>query len=77
MGFETCGPNEVMVVSGCCRGNSEYIPGGRVFVWPVIQRLQRMTLNTMTLMIESPMVYTKFGVAISVTGIAQMRYLSV
>ena len=31
-----------------------------------------MTLNTMTLAIESPMVYTKYGVAISVTGIAQV-----
>ncbi|XP_045206401.1 flotillin-1-like isoform X3 [Mercenaria mercenaria] len=73
MGFETCGPNEVMVVSGCCRGQSEYIPGGRVFVWPVIQKLQRMNLNTMTLMIESPMVYTKQGVAVCVTGIAQVK----
>ena len=31
-----------------------------------------MNLNTMTLAIESPMVYTKYGVAISVTGIAQV-----
>ncbi|XP_052220517.1 flotillin-1-like isoform X2 [Dreissena polymorpha] len=73
MGFETCGPNEVMVVSGCCRGQSEYIPGGRVFVWPIIQKLQRMNLGMMTLTIESPMVYTKYGVAISVTGIAQVK----
>ncbi|XP_060563998.1 flotillin-1-like isoform X2 [Ruditapes philippinarum] len=73
MGFETCGPNEVMVVSGCCRGHSEYIPGGRVFVWPVIQKLQRLSLNVLTLNIESHNVYTQKGVAVSVTGIAQVK----
>ncbi|XP_046367466.1 flotillin-1-like isoform X1 [Haliotis rufescens] len=73
MGFETCGPNEVMVVSGCCHSRSVFVPGGRVFVWPGIQRLQRMSLNTLTLTIESPQVYTKHGVAISVTGIAQVK----
>jgi flotillin len=33
---------------------------------------KRMSLNTMTLTIESPQVYTMHGVAISVTGIAQV-----
>jgi hypothetical protein len=37
---------------------------------------QRMNLNTMTLMIESPMVYTKQGVAVCVTGIAQVSFSS-
>ncbi|XP_046367471.1 flotillin-1-like isoform X5 [Haliotis rufescens] len=73
MGFETCGPNEVMVVSGCCHSRSVFVPGGRVFVWPGIQRLQRLSLNTITLVIESPNVYTQLGVAVSVTGIAQVK----
>nr|XP_022320506.1 flotillin-1-like isoform X2 [Crassostrea virginica] len=73
MGFETCGPNEVMVVSGCCHTGSTFIPGGRVFVWPIIQKLQKLSLNTMTLQIESPNVYTQLGVAVSVTGIAQVK----
>ncbi|XP_067662496.1 flotillin-1-like isoform X2 [Haliotis asinina] len=73
MGFETCGPNEVMVVSGCCHSRSVFVPGGRVFVWPGIQKLQRLSLNTLTLVIESPNVYTQLGVAISVTGIAQVK----
>ncbi|KAK3589254.1 hypothetical protein CHS0354_008319 [Potamilus streckersoni] len=73
MGFETCGPNEVMVVSGCCHSRSLFIPGGRVFVWPGIQKLQRLSLNTLTLVIESPNVYSKLGVAVSVTGIAQVK----
>ncbi|XP_064616647.1 flotillin-1-like isoform X2 [Liolophura sinensis] len=73
MGFEVCGPNEVMVVSGCCHKVPLLVPGGRVFVWPVIQKLQRMNLNTMTLAIESSKVYTRQGVSISVTGIAQVK----
>ncbi|XP_076455396.1 flotillin-1-like isoform X1 [Babylonia areolata] len=73
MGFETCGPNEVMVVSGCCIGHSRFIPGGRIFVWPGIQKLQRLSLNTITLTIESSNVYTQLGVSISVTGIAQVK----
>ncbi|XP_071157154.1 flotillin-1-like isoform X3 [Mytilus galloprovincialis] len=73
MGFETCGPNEVMVVSGCCHGRSLFVPGGRCFVWPVIQKLQRLDLNLMTLHIDSPNVYTLQGVAVSIKGVAQVK----
>lgn len=33
----------------------------------------RISLNTMTLQVDSPTVYTSQGVPISVTGIAQVR----
>lgn len=46
---------------------------GRAFVWPTIQRVQRISLNVMTLQVESPTVYTSQGVPISVTGIAQVK----
>ena len=49
------------------------VPGGRAFVWPIIQKVQKISLNTMTLTIESPRVYTQQGVPISVTGIAQVK----
>lgn len=49
------------------------VPGGRAFVWPAVQRVQRISLNTMTLQVESPTVYTSQGVPISVTGIAQVK----
>lgn len=42
-------------------------------MWPFIQQVQRISLNTMTLIVESPKVYTTQGVAISVTGIAQVK----
>lgn len=73
MPFHTCGPNEALVVSGCCYERPQYIPGGRVYVWPCIQRIQRISLNTMTLQIVSEHVYTKHGVPVSVIGIAQVK----
>ncbi|KAI1305372.1 Flotillin-1 [Halotydeus destructor] len=72
-GFVTCGPNEALVVSGCCHSRPLMVAGGRAFVWPVIQKVQKIALNTMTLTIESPRVYTQQGVPISVTGIAQVK----
>uniref|UniRef100_A0A8D9APA1 Flotillin-1 n=1 Tax=Cacopsylla melanoneura TaxID=428564 RepID=A0A8D9APA1_9HEMI len=72
-GFVTCGPNEALVVSGCCHTKPLLVPGGRAFVWPSIQCVQRISLNTMTLQVESKNVYTSQGVPISVTGVAQVK----
>ncbi|CAH1276311.1 unnamed protein product [Diabrotica balteata] len=58
---------------GCCYGKPLLVPGGRAFVWPSIQKIQRISLNTMTLIVDSPTVYTSQGVPISVTGIAQVK----
>lgn len=71
--FYTSGPNEALVVSGCCHKTPKLIPGGRVLVWPFVQKLQRINLNLITLTIASPKIYTKEGVPISVTGIAQVK----
>uniref|UniRef100_A0A671STJ1 Flotillin n=1 Tax=Sinocyclocheilus anshuiensis TaxID=1608454 RepID=A0A671STJ1_9TELE len=72
--FHTCGPNEAMVVSGCGRSPPLLIAGGRVFVFPCIQQIQRISLSTLTLNVKSDKVYTRHGVPISVTGIAQEIY---
>ncbi|RVE40594.1 hypothetical protein evm_014756, partial [Chilo suppressalis] len=61
------------IISGCCYSKPLLVPGGRAFVWPAIQNVQRISLNTMTLQVESPTVYTSQGVPISVTGIAQVK----
>ncbi|XP_022111461.1 flotillin-1-like [Acanthaster planci] len=71
--FEVCGPNEAMVVSGCCHSKPLLVSGGRTFVWPWIQQVQKLSLNTMTLKIDTDNVYTRLGVPISVTGIAQVK----
>ncbi|XP_044746126.1 flotillin-1 isoform X1 [Coccinella septempunctata] len=72
-GFVTCGPNEALVISGCCYAKPLLVPGGRAFIWPAVQQIQRISLNTMTLIVDSPTVYTSQGVPISVTGIAQVK----
>ncbi|XP_043939231.1 flotillin-1 [Protopterus annectens] len=71
--FYTCGPNEAMVVSGFCRSPPVMVAGGTVFVIPCVQQIQRISLNTLTLNVKSEKVYTRHGVPISVTGIAQVK----
>lgn len=71
--FVTCGPNEAIIVSGCCHSNPTIRAGGRVFVWPVFHRIQRISLNTMTLNVESPKVYSEGGVPVTVKGVAQVK----
>jgi len=72
-GFYTCGPNEAIVVSGVGYDVPETIIGGRVFKLPFLQRIQRISLNTFTLNINSPNVFTEKGVAVTVDGVAQVK----
>ena len=72
MGFITSGPNEALVVSGCCHGQPLIVVGGWAYVIPCIQKVQRLPLCIMTLKVSSPHVYTVQGVPLSVTGIAQV-----
>uniref|UniRef100_A0A673LNG9 Flotillin n=1 Tax=Sinocyclocheilus rhinocerous TaxID=307959 RepID=A0A673LNG9_9TELE len=58
---------------GCGRSPPLLIAGGRVFVFPCIQQIQRISLSTLTLNVKSDKVYTRHGVPISVTGIAQVK----
>jgi len=74
MKVETVGPNEALIISGVFHGNTPtLIVGGRSLVFPLIQTIQKLPLSTMTLVVQSPTVYTSQGVAISVTGIAQVK----
>jgi len=70
----TCGPNEALVISGVFYGREPaLIVGGRAIVCPCIQTIQRLPLSTITLLVQSPKVYTSQGVPISVTGVAQVK----
>merc|ERR1712038_1221679 len=74
IGIVTCGPNEALVISGMFQGGKPtFISGGRAIVCPCIQTVQRIPLNTMTLEVHSPRVYTSQGVPISVIGTAQVK----
>jgi flotillin len=78
------GPNEVLVISGRnrfirredgtrFRVGFRMLKGGRTFVWPFIERVDRLSLELMTLDVRTPEVYTAKGVPIIVDGIAQIK----
>lgn len=85
--YEKVGPNEVLIVSGRPTNytslagervvkNFRIFHGGGTFVWPVRERVDRLSLELMTLEIRTPEFYTKFGVPIIVDGIAQIKVRS-
>lgn len=78
------GPNEVLVISGRRRWikrddgtrfqvGFRMLKGGRTFIWPFIERVDRLSLELMTLDVRTPEVYTAKGVPIIVDGIAQIK----
>ena len=71
-GFTTVGPNHALIVSGGGRRPRVKV-GGRMFVLPIIQMAQRLSLEVMTLQINTARVYTKEGVSVSVDGVAQVK----
>ena len=73
IGVVTCGPNEALVISGVFYGDTPgMVVGGRAVVCPVLQKVIRIPLSTMTLLIDSHTVYTSRGVPITVKGVAQV-----
>ena len=71
-GFHTVGPNHGLIVSG---GSAQprLKVGGRIFVLPILQKAQTISLEVMTLQINTARVYTKEGVSVSVDGVAQVK----
>ncbi len=78
------GPNQVLVISGKKRtirdtqGNKQtvgfrFVKGGGTFVWPIYERSDLLSLEIITLDINTPEVYTKHGVPVLVDGVAQIK----
>lgn len=72
-GFYTCGPNEALIVSGCCHAKPKMVVGGRLLVFPCVQKIGRLPLNVITTKIKTHQVFTQLGVPINVTGTAQIK----
>src|SRR5512140_290843 len=86
--YQKVGPNEALIISG--RGQIRVDPqsgqkerigyrivkGGGTVVWPVVERAERLSLEVMTLEVETPRVYSSQGVALTVDGIAQVKVKS-
>lgn len=69
--LKKAGPNEVIVVSG--RGKVRFVTGGADMVIPLFHTWNRLSLEVMTLDVNTPEVYTSQGVPVMVDGIAQIK----
>ena len=82
--YTKVGPNEVLVVSGRrykvldASGNVvdrgfRLVKGGGTFVWPVVEKVDVLSLELLTIDVQTPEVYTSKGVPVKVDGIAQIK----
>lgn len=73
------GPNEVLVISGGLRPGGPgskgptLVRGGGKFVWPFLFRVDHLSLEIMSINVQTPEVYTVQGVPVIVDGIAQVK----
>jgi flotillin len=85
--YRKVGPNEVMVISGRkhpirlpdgSHGQRGFrmIHGGGTFIWPVLEKVDLLSLELMTLDVKTPEVYTVLGVPVMVDGVAQIKVQS-
>jgi len=73
MMFTTAGPDEALVKTGAFVGEPQIMIGGFVFFLPCCQMVERLDLTIMTIDVHSPVVYTKVGVPITVSSVAQVK----
>ncbi len=81
--YKKVGPNQVMIISGRKHRVTGKGPedttgfrirkGGGAFVFPLLERVDVLGLEVMTLDFTTPEVYTKPGVPIVVDGVAQVK----
>lgn len=82
--YTKVGPNEVLVVAGrqhrsvgpdgrvIVRG-FRVVKGGGTFIWPVIEKADVLSLELLTIDVQTPEVYTSKGVPVKVDGVAQIK----
>jgi flotillin len=82
--YNKTGPNQVLIVSGRRHkitdpdGNARsvgfrVVKGGGAFVWPVIEKVDVLSLELLTIDVQTPEVYTSKGVPVKVDGVAQVK----
>jgi flotillin len=82
--YTKVGPNQVLVVSGrkhrhvdpdgsvVSRG-FRIVKGGGTFVIPVVEKVDLLSLELLTIDVQTPEVYTSKGVPVRVDGVAQIK----
>ena len=82
--YTKVGPNEVLVVSGINRkvrdaeGNVQQrgfriVKGGGAYIWPIFEKVDVLSLELLTIDVQTPEVYTSKGVPVRVDGVAQVK----
>jgi len=82
--YTKAGPNQVLIISGRKRkitdpdGNVRevgfrVVKGGGKFVWPVLEKVDVLSLELLTIDVQTPEVYTSKGVPVRVDGVAQIK----
>src|SRR5438105_10687445 len=82
--YTKVGPNEVLVISGRRHHITDpdgtardigfrIVKGGGVFVWPVYEKVDILSLELLTIDVQTPEVYTSKGVPVRVDGVAQIK----
>jgi len=82
--YTKVGPNQVLVISGRKRkivdpdGTARevgfrIVKGGGRFVWPVYEKVDILSLEILTIDVQTPEVYTSKGVPVRVDGVAQIK----
>lgn len=82
--YTKVGPNQVLVISGRKRrvmdpdGTERHVgyrivKGGGVLVWPVLEKVDVLSLELLTIDVQTPEVYTSKGVPVRVDGVAQIK----
>jgi flotillin len=74
--YRKCGPNEVMVISGRGKLGFRIVKGGGTFIVPIVERVDILSLEDMTLEVKCEDVYTLEGVPITVDGVAIVKVAS-
>src|SRR5579872_6212498 len=82
--YTKVGPNQVLVVSGRkhryidpdgtvrARG-FRIVKGGGTFVYPIVEKIDLLSLELLTIDVQTPEVYTSKGVPVKVDGVAQIK----
>lgn len=82
--YTKVGPNQVLIVSGsrhrypAADGSLQWrgfriVKGGGTFVMPVFEKVDVLSLELLTIDVQTPEVYTSKGVPVKVDGVAQIK----
>ena len=82
--YTKVGPNEVLILSGRKHKHMDpdgtvrargfrIVKGGGTFVMPVVEKVDILSLELLTIDVQTPEVYTSKGVPVRVDGVAQIK----